>query len=140
MGCNPTIAATIIEAKADYLLAVKDNQPTLHADIKSYFDTAPSGEVERCEIVGKEHGRLEIRAHSVSHTVDWYASERSYPGAPRFPKLITIGMVESRIERGEKIETERRSTSLHARSRPKPSPWPCEATGPSKTTYTGPST
>jgi predicted transposase YbfD/YdcC len=109
MGCNPTIAATIIEAKADYLLAVKDNQPTLHADIKSYFDTAPSGEVERSQTLGKEHGRLEIRAHSVSHTVDWYASERSYPGAPRFPKLVTIGMVESRIERGEKIETERRS-------------------------------
>ena len=109
MGCNPTIAETIIAAKADYLLAVKDNQPTLHADIKSYFDTAPSGEVERSETVGKEHGRLEMRAHSVSHTVDWYASERSYPGAPRFPKLVTIGMVESRIERGEKIETERRS-------------------------------
>jgi predicted transposase YbfD/YdcC len=109
MGCNPTIAEAIIEAKADYLLAVKDNQPTLHADIKSYFDTAPSGEVERSKTLGKEHGRLEIRAHSVSHTVDWYASERSYPGAPRFPKLVTIGMVESRIERGEKIETERRS-------------------------------
>jgi predicted transposase YbfD/YdcC len=109
MGCNPTIAEAIIAAKADYLLAVKDNQPTLHADIKSYFDTAPSGEVERSETVGKEHGRLEMRAHSVSHTVDWYASERSYPGAPRFPKLVTIGMVESRIERGEKIETERRS-------------------------------
>jgi predicted transposase YbfD/YdcC len=109
MGCNPTIAETIIAAKADYLLAVKDNQPTLHADIKSYFDTAPFGEVERSETLGKDHGRLEIRAHSVSHTVDWYASERSYPGAPRFPKLVTIGMIESHIERGEKIETERRS-------------------------------
>ena len=47
--------------------------------------------------------------HTVSHTVDWYASERSYPGAPRFPQLTTIAMVESRIERGDKIETERRS-------------------------------
>jgi predicted transposase YbfD/YdcC len=47
--------------------------------------------------------------HTVSHTVGWYASERSYPGAPRFPQLATIGMVESRIERGDKIETERRS-------------------------------
>src|ERR1700676_3205344 len=109
MGCNPNIAQSILDAKADYLLAVKDNQPTLHADIKSYFDTAPSGEVERSQTVGKDHGRLEIRAHTVSHTVDWYACERSYPGAPRFPKLVTIGMVESRIERGEKIETERRS-------------------------------
>jgi predicted transposase YbfD/YdcC len=109
MGCNAHIAQSIINAKADYLLAVKDNQPTLHADIKSYFETAPSGEVERCETVGKDHGRLEVRAHTVSHTVDWTTSERSYPGAPRFPKLATIAMVESQIERGDKIETERRS-------------------------------
>jgi predicted transposase YbfD/YdcC len=109
MGCNPNIAQSILDAEADYLLAVKDNQPTLHADIKSYFDTAPSSEVERSETIGKEHGRLEIRAQTVSHSVDWIASERSYPGAPRFPKLATIAMVESRIERGDKVESERRS-------------------------------
>jgi predicted transposase YbfD/YdcC len=140
MGCNPTIAETIIAAKADYLLAVKDNQPTLHADIKSYFDTAPSGEVERSQTIGKEHGRLEIRAHSVSHAVDWYTSERSYPGAPRFAKLVTIGMVESRIERGDKSRPSGDPTSPHGRSRRRPSRLPCEATGPSKTTCTGPST
>jgi predicted transposase YbfD/YdcC len=109
MGCHANIAHNILDAGADYLLAVKDNQPTLHADVKSYFGTAPSGEVERCETVGKEHGRLEIRTHTVSHTIDWIASERSYPGAPRFPQLATIAMVESRIERGDKIESERRS-------------------------------
>lgn len=109
MGCNPNIAQSIVDAEADYLLAVKDNQPTLHAEVRSYFDTAPSGEVERVETVGKEHGRLEIRTHTVSRTVDWIASERSYPGAPRFPQLATIAMVESRIERGDKIESERRS-------------------------------
>jgi len=90
-------------------LAVNDNQPTLHADIESYFDTAPPDEVERVEIVGKDHGRLEVRNHTVSQVVDWYAAERSYPGAPRFAKLTTIAMVESRIERGDKIATERRS-------------------------------
>jgi predicted transposase YbfD/YdcC len=109
MGCNPNIAQSILDAKADYLLAVKDNQPTLHADVKSYFDTAPAAEVERCQTLGKDHGRLELRAHTVSKVVDWIASERSYPGAPRFPKLTTIAMVESRIQRGDKIETERRS-------------------------------
>jgi hypothetical protein len=35
--------------------------------------------------------------------------ERAYPGAPRFPSLSAIAMVQSRIERGGKIETERRS-------------------------------
>src|SRR5947208_7357047 len=109
MGCNPNIAQSILDAKADYLLAVKDNQPTLHADIKSYFETAPSGEVERIETIGKDHGRIEVRTYTVSHVVDWYAAQRSYPGAPRFPQLTTIAMVESRIERGDKIETEQRS-------------------------------
>ena len=47
MGCNPNIAQSILDAKADYLLAVKDNQPTLHADIKSYFETAPSSNGSR---------------------------------------------------------------------------------------------
>lgn len=108
MGCNATIAQAILDAKADYLLAVKDNQPTLHADIKSYFETAPANEVDRCQTLGKDHGRLEIRNHRVSRVVDWIATERSYPGAPRFPQPATIAMVESRIERADKIETERR--------------------------------
>jgi predicted transposase YbfD/YdcC len=109
MGCNPTIAQSILDAEADYLLAVKDNQPTLHDDIKSYFETAPSSEVERFETIGKDHGRIELRTHTVSHIVDWITSERSYPGAPRFPKVVAIAMVESRIERADKIESERRS-------------------------------
>jgi predicted transposase YbfD/YdcC len=111
MGCNPNIAQSILDAKADYLLAVKDNQPTLHADIKSYFETAPSSEVERVETVGKDHGRIEVRTYRVSPVVDWYAAQRSYPGAPRLPQLTTIAMVESRIERGDRIEieTEQRS-------------------------------
>ena len=54
MGCNPNIAQSILDAEADYLLAVKDNQPTLHAEIKSYFETAPCGEVERFQTLRKE--------------------------------------------------------------------------------------
>jgi predicted transposase YbfD/YdcC len=109
MGCNATIAQSILDAGADYLLAVKDNQPTLHAEIESYFTTAPAAEVEKIETIDKDHGRFEVRTYSVSHKVDWYAAERSYPGAPRFAQLTTIAMVESRIERGDKIESERRS-------------------------------
>src|SRR5712672_1511352 len=65
MGCNPNIAQGILDAKADYLLAVKDNQPTLHAEIKSYFDTAPSNTIEQSQTIDKGHGRLEIRTHTV---------------------------------------------------------------------------
>jgi predicted transposase YbfD/YdcC len=109
MGCQVAIAQSILDARADYLLAVKDNQPTLHAEIESYFATAPAAEVEKTETIDKEHGRFEVRKVSVSRWVDWYAAERSYPGAPRFPQLTAIAIVESRIERGDKIESERRS-------------------------------
>ena len=46
IACNPRIARTIVEAGADYLLAVKENQPSLHAEMQSYFDDAPADEVE----------------------------------------------------------------------------------------------
>jgi predicted transposase YbfD/YdcC len=127
MGCQVAIAQSILDAGADYLLAVKDNQPTLHAEIESYFATAPASEVEKAETIGKDHGRFELPNYSVSHRLDWYTAERSYPGAPRFPQLTTIAIVESRIERSGTIQTERRSLphlpfdqpwgSLEARSR-----------------------
>lgn len=49
MGSNPTIARAIVEAGADYLLAVKDNQPTLKGEIEDYFDTAPAGELDTAQ-------------------------------------------------------------------------------------------
>jgi predicted transposase YbfD/YdcC len=37
MGCQTAIASAIRSKKADYLLAVKDNQPALHDAIRNYF-------------------------------------------------------------------------------------------------------
>src|SRR6202795_120544 len=42
MGCQVEIADKIVAHKADYVLALKGNQPTLEADTKDYFDTAPA--------------------------------------------------------------------------------------------------
>jgi predicted transposase YbfD/YdcC len=109
MGCNPRVADAIIAAKADYLLAVKDNQPLLHSEIDSYFATAPAKEIETCQTLDKEHGRLEIRTYKVSRKVDWIASERSYPNAPRFAELETVAMVESHVEKKGKVSQETRS-------------------------------
>jgi predicted transposase YbfD/YdcC len=109
MGCNPGIAQGIRDAKADYLLAVKDNQPTLHKEIASYFETAPAGEVAACEDIDKGHGRLEIRTCRVSQQVDWLAAERSYPGAFRFPEVAAIAVIDTRVEHKGKVATARRS-------------------------------
>jgi predicted transposase YbfD/YdcC len=108
IACNPTVAADIREAKADYLLAVKDNQPSLRDEMARYFDGAPAAEIESLSQVEKGHGRLETRRHVVSTTVDWMTGCRHYPGEPRFPDLTTIGMVESTVEKAGTVSHERR--------------------------------
>ena len=108
IACNPGIAQTIIEAGADYLLSVKENQPTLRAEVESYFASAPERELDIAQNLDKAHGRLEMRTHHVSNSVDWVGSDRAFPGARRFPKLAVIGMVETRTEKREKISLERR--------------------------------
>jgi len=67
MGCQRDIAAKIREKKADYVLAVKNNQETLHDDISDYFDWIEKEQPkdEPVEIwkgkPEKGHGRIEIR-------------------------------------------------------------------------------
>ena len=68
MGCQKEIAATIINGKGDYCLAVKGNQETLPNDIEASFDAAIDNDFQ-----GKEqqqystaeekrsHGRVETR-------------------------------------------------------------------------------
>ena len=109
MGCNPAIAQNILDARADYLLAVKDNQPTLHAEIESYFETAPTEEVETFEDIDKGHGRLEIRTCRVSKTIDWLEPDRAFPGAYRFPKAAAIAVIDTHVEHKGKIVIARRS-------------------------------
>ena len=49
IACNPAIAETIVAAGADYLLSVKENQPTLRVEAESYFADAPEARLARSE-------------------------------------------------------------------------------------------
>jgi predicted transposase YbfD/YdcC len=98
MGCQVEIADKIVGHKADYLLALKGNQPTLEADVLEYFRTAPAAELVTKTTVEKGHGRIETRTYKASRVVDWIQSERSYPGQPRFTDVATIIKVDSRTE------------------------------------------
>jgi predicted transposase YbfD/YdcC len=63
MGCQKQIARQIIEQKGDYVLAVKENQPSLLADLKDSFKMLPAVEVD--EQIDCGHGRVETRRCSV---------------------------------------------------------------------------
>jgi predicted transposase YbfD/YdcC len=98
MGCQVEIADKIVAHKADFLLALKGNQPTLEADVEDYFRTAPASELVGKTTVEKGHGRIETRIYTASSTVDWIVSERSYPGQPRFKTIRTLVKVHDRTE------------------------------------------
>lgn len=102
MGCQVDIADKIVEHKADYLLALKGNQPALEADVLDYFRTAPAAELVAKTTVEKGHGRIETRTYTASKAVDWIVSERSYPGQPRFTTIKTIVKVDTRTEHADR--------------------------------------
>src|SRR3974390_822094 len=98
MGCQVAIADKIVAHKANYLLALKGNQPTLETDVEDYFRTAPATELVTKTTVEKGHGRIETRIYSASDKVDWITSDRSYPGEPGFSNIKTVLKVHSRTE------------------------------------------
>ncbi len=68
MGCQKAIAETIVEGGGDYILAVKDNQPTLHAEIRAAFATAATPTARSTRLYTTEdqgHGRDEQRTVQV---------------------------------------------------------------------------
>jgi predicted transposase YbfD/YdcC len=70
IGCQKAIAAQIREGGADYLLAVKDNQPTRAADVEACFLAAYEEDFaglrhEGVTTVEVGHGRAEERTYTV---------------------------------------------------------------------------
>jgi predicted transposase YbfD/YdcC len=107
MGCQREIAQKIVDKKADYVLALKGNQGTLHEDVelfaaeqkaKGFNDT----KISRHQTVDGEHGRIETRTTTVIHDVAWLRERHAWPG------LNGVVMVESARELADKVEHETR--------------------------------
>lgn len=76
IGCQKTIAQQIVTQQADYILAVKKNQPSLLADIKDSFKMLAADSID--EQIDYGHGRIESRRCSVvadlsllDHATEW---------------------------------------------------------------------
>lgn len=108
IATNGTIAKAIRDAGADYLLAVKANQPSLRAEVEACFATAPPGMVDTHTTHDKGHGRIEQRTVNVVREVDWLAGDRRFPGEVRLPGVACIVRVQASIERGGKTHAENR--------------------------------
>lgn len=108
IATNADIAQTILDAGADYLLAVKANQSTIRAEIERYFDDAPAKSLDRHDHVDKGHGRIEERFVTVSVETDWLDANRRFPGETRLPKARSIIRVVSRTQLADRSRFETR--------------------------------
>ena len=107
MGCQTEIAKKIVEKKADYCLALKGNQSSLHDDVKLYFEELPAEQTVTMKEKG--HGRIEKREYFLETDIDWLPQKANWLG------LNAIGAVKSTVlEKGEtRIETRYFITSLN---------------------------
>ena len=99
MGTQKAIAAQIIEGKADYVLALKGNQETLHQAVINYIDEQLEGDLANAReyvTTEKGHGREEIRTYLQ------LPAPKSLPGFMLWEGLKTIGVVTSRCLRDGK--------------------------------------
>jgi len=118
MGCQKQIAKEICEADADYVLALKGNHETVHAEVKSFLDdtllerqavrpvetqrSPTAAALASFETVEKDHGRLETRRYYQSDHLAWFADQSKWEG------LRSVGLVESVREVAGKTTVERR--------------------------------
>lgn len=113
MGCQKDIAAQIRSQKADYVLALKGNQGTLHRDVEEFFEAhrqsdpkfqdEPDFAVQTCETMDRSRGRDEWRR--VVATDDLCPLLHTHAAA--WPDLRSVVMVERRVDHGSKSREEK---------------------------------
>jgi predicted transposase YbfD/YdcC len=113
MGCQRQIAAQILQRKGHYVLAVKDNQPTLYAAVKGQLDVMILEKFQGVrhgffEQTNGGHGRIETRRVWVTNDVTWLGEEL----LGLWPGLRSAAVVESvrqdLSDLSGKVSTERR--------------------------------
>jgi len=108
MGCQKKIAEVIIEQEADYLLAVKDNQPNFYQAVQDYFAQANKAvfegyDIDFAETFDKGHGRMESRRCWVG-----YDAIPNIDGSENCSVIQTVVMIESERTVKEKTTIEHR--------------------------------
>lgn len=103
MGCQRDIAAKIREREADYLLVLKENQPTLLNDVKELLEEKKAQNLtDFYETVEKGHGRLETRRCYSTSDVFVLGAEKHWKD------LRSVALIESVREIKGKVATDTR--------------------------------
>lgn len=107
MGCQTAIAEQICEQGGDYVLGLKGNQGTLHAEAINFFEQAIEVDVEEsgcsyASTLEKDHGRIEQREICSTSRLDWLENRAEWKG------LKSLICVQSTRQEKGKTSVERR--------------------------------
>jgi predicted transposase YbfD/YdcC len=111
IGCQREIARQITDARGNYILQVKDNQPTLHAKIKALLDEAVLEKMKgwkgsMFQDIDSGHGRVETRRV-------WLTTEVKYLGSellelwPSIKTIVAVERVREIMGKEPRVSTER---------------------------------
>ena len=119
MGCQTAIVEAIRAQKGHYVLAVKDNQPTLHADLAQVFEEGLDSDFadvnhDTHTTVETAHGRVTERTYEAIEIPD------DHPQRKRWRDLRTLVLATSCVTRRDQETWETRMfiSDLRPRARP----------------------
>lgn len=106
IGCQTTVAASIKNAGAEYLLCVKENQPKLHHDIDTAFKfidrsqdspvpDLPAPVVQRAHTIEKAHGRIENRTVEICRDLSWLSNPERWEDLNYFARITRTREIRS---------------------------------------------
>jgi predicted transposase YbfD/YdcC len=92
LNCQKETAKVITDGKADYLLSVKDNHPTLKKDIEDYVkDESLRKTMDTHKVTEKNRERIETRTAYSTDAIDWLY------GRKEWANLTCIGAVHTQF-------------------------------------------
>lgn len=98
MHCQKETAEKIISGKADYLLSVKDNQPTLKADIEDYIqDSSLRKTMDKSMKTEKNRDRIEKRTAFVTNDINWLEDKFEWKNIACIGAINTVFETKSGI-------------------------------------------
>jgi len=109
-GTQPEVTRQLIDQQADYVLALKANQSTLHQDVAQVFTEARETDFagiahDTYETLEKGHGRIEQRRAWLIHDPDyltWLDEDDRWSG------LTSVALVERECRIGDQVTVEPR--------------------------------
>jgi len=106
-GTQKNIASQIQGMGADYVLALKGNQPALRDEVANYFDQAAEAGDEYAPLNAFQaeeqgHGRLELRKINATDDLDWLPQKEEWLGLRSIIKLESIRWSEGKRQQETK--------------------------------------